>query len=157
MVTNDLALTQYLPTLCPRTRRKNKYPLNLEIDDAHKSKVGDQVVNLLVSIKIGDVITEQLEPLNARTHVISSSLIKCCDEFATVDGGLENLENHRVEKQPNPVTPKSIDGLCTTNIYLKMCLNRILKGWWRYVVEKATLRKRFPCYWVRGDSPIVWL
>ena len=32
-----------------------------------------------------------------------------------VDGGLENLENPRVEKHPNPVTLKSIDGLCTTN------------------------------------------
>ena len=146
MIINDLGLTQYWPNLCPRTRRKSKAPLNPEIDDSHKSKVGDQVVNSLVSIKIGDVIIEQPEPLNARTHVISSSLIKCCDEFATVDGGLENLENHRVKKQPNHVTPKSIDGLCTTKIYLKMCLHRILKGWWRYVVEKVTLRKKVPCH-----------
>ena len=114
MVANDLGLTQYWPTLHPRTRRKRKAPLNPEINDSHKSKVGDQVVNSLVSIKIGDVIIEQPEPLNTGTHVISSSSIKCCDEFATVDGGLENLENPRVEKQPNPITPKSIDGLRTT-------------------------------------------
>ena len=65
LIINDLGLTQYWPNLCPRTCRKSKAPLNPEIDDSHKSKVGDQVVNLLVSIKIGDVIIGQPEPLNA--------------------------------------------------------------------------------------------
>ena len=85
--------------------------MNPEIDDAHKYKVGDHVVNSPVSINIGDVVTKKPDPLNVGTHVISSSSIKCCDEFATVDGGLENLENPRVEKQPNLVSPKYIDGL----------------------------------------------
>ena len=70
LVANDLGLTQYWPTLRPQTRRKHKYPLNLEIDDSHTSKVGDKLVNSPVSINIGDVVTDQPNPLNAGTHVI---------------------------------------------------------------------------------------
>ena len=57
LVINDLGLTQYWPTLHSCTRRKCKAPLNPEIDDSHKSKVGDQVVNSLIRINIGDVVT----------------------------------------------------------------------------------------------------